>query len=243
MSSFSILKARQSARTAVALSSASVFLVSGCGSSAPQTTAAHRLADRLPRIIGPARHYDVQVDGDPFALGRGRARRVNIEGRDVVMAPGLTMDRLTIEADDVSFDVKNRSLKHIGRVLFTGRLGQRNLDNYIARIKPDPSGLSITLRWDDMEVAVPVDVASLTTTARVSGTLTPALSGSDKLDFVANRGSVGIVPVPARIVNLAIDQVNPVLDLSRLRFPVAMTDAAVDRGSIVLKGTATIDKL
>lgn len=243
MSFFSTCKARAAAQAALVLGTAAVCTLPGCTGSSPQTIAAHKIADRLPRIIGPARRYVVQVDGDPFAIGRGRARRIDIDGRDVVMASGLTMDRLTIEADDVSFDVKSRTLQHVGHVSFMGRLGQRNLDNYIARIKPDPPGLSITLRWDDMEVAVPVEVASLTTTARLSGTLIPSRSGPDKLDFVANKASVGIVPVPAKVVNLALDRLNPVLDLSGRRFPVSVTGADVDRGSIVLRGTASIDAL
>jgi len=228
---------------AIILGSATVCAIAGCGGSSPQTVAAHKIADKLPRIIGPARHYDVQVDGDPFAIGRGRAKKVTIDGRNVAMASGLTMDRLTIEADDVSFDVKSRTLQHIGRVTFMARLGQLNLDKYLARIKPDMPGLSIKLRWDDMEVAVPVEVASLMTTARLSGTLTPSRAGSDKLDFQGNKASVGVVPVPSKIIDLALDSINPVLDLSGIRFPVSITNTSVDRGSIILRGTATIDKL
>jgi hypothetical protein len=243
MSHISILKMRAALLAAAAFDIAAVCTIAGCGSGSPQTIAAHKIADRLPKIIGSARHYDVEVDGDPFALGRGRAKRIVIDGQSVEMASGLTMDRLTIEADDVSFDVKKRTLEHIGRVSFKARLGQINLDKYIARIKPDMPGLSIKLQWDDMDVAVPVKVASITTTARVSGTLSANRSGPDKLDFTADKASIGIVPLPAKLVNIAIDHVNPVLDLSGVRFPISISGAYVDRGSIILRGTATIDKV
>ena len=243
MSRLSTIAMRLAAGAASVLGSAVILAISGCGGSSPQTVAAHKIADRLPRIIGPARHYDVQVDGDPFAIGRGRARKVTIDGRNVVMASGLTMDRLTIEADDVSFDVKSRTLQHIGHVSFMARLGQLNLDKYLSHIKPNLPELSIKLRWDDMEVAAPVEVASLTTTARLSGTLTPSQAGPDKLDFLGNKASVGVVPVPSKIISLALERINPVLNLSGSRFPVSITSAAVDRGSIILRGTATIDKL
>jgi hypothetical protein len=243
MSHISILTLRAAQFASAAFGIAAVCTIAGCGSSSPQTIAAHKIADRLPKIIGPARHYDVAVDGNPFALGRGRARRIVIDGQDVEMASGLTMDRLTIEADDISFDVRKGTLEHIDRVSFKARLGQINLDKYIARIKPDRPGLSIKLQWDDMEVSVPVKVASVTTIARVSGTLTASQSRPDKLDFTVDKASIGIVPLPAKLVNIAIDQVNPVLDLSGVRFPISISGAYVDRGSIILRGTATIDKV
>ena len=63
-----------------------VFALAGCAHPV-QETAAHKIADALPSLLGPAAHYDVQVDGDPFALTRGRARAVHIQGQDVQLAP------------------------------------------------------------------------------------------------------------------------------------------------------------
>lgn len=67
-----------------------------------QETAAHKIADVLPSMLGPAAHHDVQVEGDPFALSRGRARAVHIQGQNVQIAPGITLDTLDAEARDVS---------------------------------------------------------------------------------------------------------------------------------------------
>jgi len=66
----------------------------GCGASSPQTIAAHKISDALPRVLGPARHYDVKVGGDALALARGRARSVHVHGQDVQLTPTLTVDTL-----------------------------------------------------------------------------------------------------------------------------------------------------
>ena len=71
-----------------------VLLVAGCQSA--QTTAAHKIADALPRSLGPAAHYDVQVEGDTGSLTRGRARRIHIIGEQVQIAPDTTLDTLEI---------------------------------------------------------------------------------------------------------------------------------------------------
>lgn len=225
---------------AIALSGS---LTAGCIGSSPRTTAAHKIADALPRIVGPAKHYDVSVDGNAFSLSRGRAKSVHIEGDDVQVSPEMTMDHMTIDARDVSFDRKQHRIDHVGNVAFTATLGQRHLDNYIRQMKSSYPGLEVALRWNDMEASVPVSIKSFTTTARLSGTLTPSPSSSTQLEFVGEDASIGIVPIPHKIVELALERLNPTLDLSGLRFPVAVKGASIDRGKIVIRGTADIARL
>jgi len=205
--------------------------------------AAHKIADALPRIVGPAKHYDVNVSGNPFSLSRGRAKRVHIEGEDVQLSPTVTMDHMSIDANDVTFDMKQHRIDHVESVAFVATLGQRHLDNYIEQMKSSYPGLEVALRWNDMEASVPVSIKSYTTTARLSGTLTPSPSSSTQLEFVGKDASIGIVPIPHKIVELALERLNPTLDLSGLRFPVTVTGAMIDRGKIVVRGTADIAKL
>ena len=216
--------------------------VCGCGHPV-QETAAHKIADALPSVLGPAAHYDVQVDGDPFALTRGRARAVHIEGQDVQLAPAVTLDTLGIDAQDVSFDTQTRRLSHIGTTAFTASLGQANLSRYLARSKPLLPGLVITLLPDAVEARVPVDVLKLHTTAALSGSFQPDTNDPSRLDFVAQSAQVGSVPLPASLVNLAANELNPVLDLSGLKVPLTVTDARVTNAHLVLSGTARLDGL
>ncbi len=218
--------------------------IAACGCGHPvQETAAHKIADALPSVLGPAAHYDVQVDGDPFALTRGRARAVHIEGQDVQLAPQVTLDTLTLDAQDVSFNTQTRRLSHIGTTAFTASLGQANLSRYLARSKPLLPGLVITLLPDAVEAQVPVDVLKLHTTAVLSGLFRPDMDDPSQLDFVAQNAQVGGVPLPASLINLAVNELNPVLDLSGLKAPLTVTDARVTNSQLVLSGTARLDGL
>ena len=219
-----------------------VLSAAGCGHPV-QETAAHKIADVLPSVLGPAAHYDVQVDGNPFALARGRARAVHIQGQQVQLSPDVTLDTLTADARDVSFDVKTRRLTHVGDTAFTASLGQAKMDRYLAQSKPLLPGLVVTLLPDAVQARVPVSVLKLNTTAVLSGTFQADAADPRRLDFIASRAQVGEVPLPVGIVNLAVSLLNPVLDLSDLKVPLTITDARVVNSRLVLSGSARLNGL
>lgn len=217
-------------------------LTAGCGNPV-QETAAHKIADALPRVLGPAAHYDVQVNGDPFALTRGRARAVHIQGEGVQLSPTLTLDTLDINAKDIAFDPKNRKLTHIGETTFTASLGQTNLDRCLAASKPLLPGLVVTLLPDKVEAHVPVTFLGLQTTAALAGSFRPNADDPSKLDFMTSGAQLGSVPLPAGLINLATESVNPVIDLSGLKAPLTVTDSSVTDSRIILSGTASLQDL
>ena len=219
-----------------------LVLVTGCGHPV-QETAAHKIADLLPSVLGPAAHYDVQVDGDPFALARGRARAVHIEGQDVQLSPRLTVDTLDADVRDVSFDVGTHKLSHLGSTAFTASLSQAHLGKYLAQSKPRLPYLVVTILPDAVEARVPIEVLKLQTTAVLVGSFQPDADDPSKLDFAATGAQIGVVPLPAGLVNLALDSLNPVLDLSGLKAPLSVTEAHVVESRLVISGTARLDGL
>lgn len=214
----------------------------GCGHPV-QETAAHKIADALPSALGPAAHYDVQVDGNPFALARGRARGVHIQGQDVQVSPHLTLDTLNADAEDVSFDTETRRLSHVGVTRFTATIGQEHLTAYLAQSKPLLPGLVVTLRDSAVEARVPVAFLGLHTTAALAGTFVPNAADPSRLDFVTRGAQVGSVPLPAGLVNLAVDTLNPVISLTGLKAPLTITRSGVEHGRLMLQGTADLNGL
>ncbi len=216
--------------------------LTGCGHPV-QETAAHKIADALPSLLGPAAHYDVQVDGDPFALSRGRAHAVHIQGQTVQLSQALTLDTLTVDVGDISFSQETRRLDHVGRADFTAALSQEHLTAYLAHSKPLLPGLVVALRPDDVQARVPVKFLGLETTAALSGTFKPDAAEPSKLDFVTDGAQVGILPLPAGLVNLAVDQLNPVLSLSGLKAPLSITGVRIVNSQLTLQGTADLSGL
>ena len=213
--------------------------LAGCQSA--QTTAAHKIADALPRSIGPAAHYDVQVEGDTLALTRGRARRIHVVGQEVQVAPDTTLDVLDIDAHDVSFDTDAKKINKVGRAAFRGTVGQQNLTQYLAHRRPLVAGLSVRLQAQDVLAEAPVSVAGLHTTAKISGSLAPDPAQPDHLNFVADAASLGRLPIPAGLVNYALNEINPVFDLSHVTVPITLERASVLNNQIVLQGTANLN--
>jgi len=219
-----------------------LLCVTGCGHPV-QETAAHKIADRLPSVLGPALHYDVQVDADPFALARGRARTVHVQGVNVQLSQTLTLDTLTADVSDVSFDTKTQKLSHLGQTAFTASLSQDNLSRYLAQSRVRLPGLEVTLLPDTVEARVPVSALGFQTIAALSGSLRPNSDNPQRLDFVATGAQVGPVPVPAALVNLALDALNPLIDLATLKAPLTVTNAKVSDSKLVLSGTANLSGL
>lgn len=229
-------------RNPFGLFAAAGWLLAGCGHPA-QETAAHKIADVLPSVLGPAAHYDVQVDGDPFALSRGRARAVHIQGQDVQVAPNITLDTLYANARDVSFSRETRRLEHIGQTDFTATMGQEHLTAYLARAKPLLPGLVVSLGESDVQARVPITVLGVQTTAALTGTLSPSETQPGKLDFATNGVHVGMVPLPVPLVNLALGLLNPLVDLSHLRVPLNVAHVSVAHSKLMLDGTADLNGL
>jgi len=220
-----------------------VLGVCGCGSLSPQTVAAHKIADALPGILGPAARYDVRVQGDALALTRGRARNVHVEGRDVQMTPNITVDTLTFDAPDVSFDTKAKRLQKVGRVAFVGTMGQAHLEAYLSHVKMNKmlQGLRVTLRPGDVQVQLPLVAGPIHTTATVYGSPAPNARDAKSIDFIVDKARLGFLPLPAGLVNRALADLNPIVDLSAVRVPLSVQSTSVEGGKLVLRGTAQIE--
>lgn len=217
--------------------------LNGCGSLSPQTVAAHKISDALPQILGPAAHYAVRVQGDTMALTRGRARNVHVEGRDVQLSPTLTVDTLTFDAQDVSFDTKAKNLQKVGQVAFVGTMGQAHLDSYLGNVKMSKmlQGLRVTLRPSDVQAQVPVSAGPIHTTVTVYGNPAPNGQNAQSINFVVDKARLAFLPVPAFLFNQALKEVNPIVDLSAVRVPISVQSTSVEDGNLVLRGTAKLE--
>ncbi len=215
------------------------LLLFGCGAS-PRRLAAGKIADALPAALGPADHYAVRVDGGPLDLARGRARHVHVDGKQVQVTSSIRLDALTLDAHGVQFDTKAKHLERADSADAVAVMGQENLTAYLQKAKPKLTGLKVTLRKRDAEGQIPITVLGLSTTVTLTGIPTVSASGADKLDFTATEASIGRIPVPAAAVNLALRQINPLLDLSTLRYPLAVRQASIESGHIVVRGTVDL---
>ena len=216
------------------------MITAGCIGGDPNAIASRKIADALPDVIGPAKHYDVSVDGNAMSLSRGHASRVQIDGQDVQVSPSLVMNTLHVDAHDMALDTKTRKVEHAGSVEFNAAIGQLNLDRYLASSKSTLSGLTVKIRWTDLEASVPVSAVGISATVVVDGTLAPSSVGADKLDFIPEGADVGVVPIPHKLLEIAMNRINPVVDLSGMKFPVTVESAGAQNGRLMVVGSTTL---
>lgn len=219
-----------------------VLFLAGCSSLSPNRKAERKIADALPTVIGPAKSYSVKVDGDAFALARGRARRITVRGEDVQATPNVTLSALDFTARNVRFDAKARRIEGADFVDFTGTMSQGDLNQYLARSHAHP-GMALTLRNKDISLAMPISVGPVHTTVTVIGRVAPTSPGADTINFIADAAHLSILPIPAFLVNRELASVNPVVDLSRFKIPIALNATDVRNKTLVITGTADLTSL
>ena len=220
----------------------------GCARVA-ESKAETAVNDLLPSFLGPADKYTTRVRGRSVgAVMRGRLESVHIEGQNVRLQDGMTIDRLQMDFEAISLDAKSRKLTHVGSATFTARIGTANLNRYVTVKCPTLAGLLITLGEGKATIeARPAMLASFGIDAlkipiAVEGRLVPSDNGT-KLDFVPDGAHVSVLPIPRAVIDYLARTLNPAVDLSVLPIPIQIQSAQIKPDGVYLEGIAPPDDL
>lgn len=221
-----------------------LWLLMGCDRPVNRSAEGH-IRRALPDIIGPARKYDVRVDGSWNRTINGRLSRVAIDGYDVQIANGLVFDHLHLDLKDVSVDTGQKRVKDVREVRFTVTVGKANIDEYLAgeaaeddtirrtRITLNP-GNSVTLSAERVVLGVGVPFS-------LTGPL--QIAGPQRIELDARRLTFIGIPIWGPPLNFLKTRFETGVDLSNLPFPVQLTDVRTETGQLILSGTADITSL
>ncbi len=210
-------------------------LVIGCSSGVVRPKIEDGIKAALPDYIGPAKNYDVTVAGDELAMVQGKLAKLIIEGQEVKAAPDLVIAKLWVEMRDVRFNTSNRTLKSVDSTDIRATIAEGAINHYIEESRGS-SDLSVALLPDKILVHFKPTVAGYGVPLAVSGKA--EIVGGDKVNFIADSASLGRLPVPAYVVNKGLDLLNPVIDLSVMKFPVTLKEIHIVKGSTEVKGSA-----
>jgi len=210
--------------------------IAGCSGGIIRPKVEKGIARSLPEYIGPAEQYTVKASGPTTAMLHGRIQHLRIEGVQVEIADDMVLDRLVVDMDDVSVDPETRVLQSVGNAIFTAEMTQESVNRYVKAVRPDVQELKIELEVGKVVVGARPTVMGIGPRLQIGGR--PEIVNRNKVNFVADSASLSILPVPALIVNKLLDSVNPVLDLSETRFPVALTAVKVRKGTVEIAGRA-----
>ena len=210
-------------------------LLSGCAGGLVRSQVEKGIRGSLPEYIGPAKHYSVHTDGSEASMLKGKIGRIEIEGEEVQVDPNLVVQHLYVDMREVRCDVDTRALKTVGSTTIEAVIAEDAVNRYIERTRQDLN-LTVTLEPGKILVKFVPTVAGVGVPISVSGTL--AVAGEDKVNFAADSASLGRMPVPAYVVNKVLNRMNPVLDMSQMRFPVILREIVLLKGAAEVKGSA-----
>lgn len=209
-----------------------------------EKTAEKIIKERLPIVLGSAKSYDVRVESASMGAGmRGRLRHVSVFGRGVSLTNGMTLDRVLIEASDVSVDRKSATIDAIRTSTMDAYLDAREVEAIIRKRRPDLPPVNLTVVGDTLQVrTVPRVLGYPTITVAIDGSLVVAKSGRE-LHFQPKTARLGVVPIPDSVVGYVSDIVNPVAEMTAFPVPMLARSVSLDGGFIRIGAELTVDEL
>ena len=212
-------------------------LLASCGTYVGQRVESVIL-EALPRVVGPANHYDATVRGASADLSH--FEQVRAVGVGVRRPRTPVLERIELVLSDVAVDRQARQITSIGDANVTVTLNASDLAAYLGE-----------QRW----IAEPVVRVEAPATVIVSGRLKlpgaemlPVLSGEFRGALVA-RGSqlllnvqslrLGDREAPAFARSLIEQAINPLFDVANYAVPSRVDRATVESNAIVVSASGS----
>ncbi len=205
-------------------------LISGCS---PTRIVEGRIAEALPRAVGPAEAWDVTVQG----LRPRGAERVVAVGTGVRPAGAPVLERLELVLTDVTSD--GRRLTGAATARATATLATSALAEAVAAegvlasptlVLREPDGLAVRGRPVYEGFTLPIAEVA------VEGRLVAGADGTVRLDV--ERVRAGGLPLPGAVEREIEARVNPVADLRRTRARLRVTAVRVEGTRLVVEADA-----
>jgi len=219
------------------------LFITGCGGML-NSKVENAIRDALPGYIGPAKSYDVKVSGSPFEMMKGHLRSLHVQGTDVrvdgLLHHGANTDpilisQLTLDAKNIRVDINKKKIRKVEDACVQGEISEEAVNAYL-HYSESRRNISVKLLNNKIVGEMTVDVMGLKMTASMDGRA--VVEDGTKISFVPDSASFASVPVPKALVERLLKSANPILDLSRLSFPVHIERVTINQGSLTFSGHA-----
>lgn len=211
-------------------------LIAGCGGGGLIRPRVEKgIKNALPQYIGPAKEYTVRADGSTTDMLNGLIGQLHIEGTDVQIDPNLLLSNLWVDMIEVRYNT-SREVTSVKETKLGATVSESVVNKYIELSRKGEDNLSVEFEPGKVLVKFVPNVAGVNIAVTVSGK--PEIVGGNKVNFVADSGSVARVPMPAYLVNKILDRMNPILDMSVLKFPVSLSKITINAKSVLVEGSA-----
>ena len=216
------------------------LLLTGCATLL-DTRVEQLIAAELPRVVGAAARYDVNVDGARETGELIDIRRVRIAGERVERSGSPVLERIDVTMTDLVVDRKEKRLQSLGTADAIALLlpadiaafldARPGLDNVQVALFP-PSEISIETRFAIAGFALPRSAGS-----RIRGRLI-ASDGRLIMEIIDLRvAGFPVGTIPSIVVEKLI---NPLVDLSAMPAPARVTSVQVMPDAVLLQASSSL---
>ena len=210
---------------------ATALSLSGCS---PANLVAQGIERELPKYIGPADHYDVQITG--LDLSDNSAESVLAIGERVRPEGAPVIDQLMLRLEGVQYDKAADKLSQVGSARLNAIIKTADLVTFLEAYRNvrsanvvlrSPNSATLSIRPQLGDFALPAGI-----TVEVSGQL---VGQGTQLTFEVNKVTAAGIDVSSMTASRLSDLINPLADLRGLPIEVNITDVRVAGDTIGLE--------
>ena len=196
------------------------------------------IAQALPRLLGPARRYDVSVEGANAAADR--FARVRVAGQRIQRPGQPAIDALEVELSDVTIDRERKALVAVGNAEARVRLQAVDVAQHL-----------VQRGWVDKASVrfLPPDGVVVSGRPRIAGLMLPPGATAEFRGHLFARGAqlrlgidalrLGPVQAPPLALSVIEQIVNPLFDASGYAVPARIDAIEVQGDALAVRASGT----
>lgn len=190
------------------------------------------LLDALPKVLGPAARYEVDVQGS--TLGASHFDVVHVRGYRIQRESSPVIDAMTIDLQDVDIDRAAKTFTSIGQAVGSVTVTASDLDAYLSQ---HPRFASVTVAFQAPDAVAMVGNLKVPGTAsdalqvRFDGRLVPSGSRLNLAIGDIQAGSLRALPVVRGVLESIV---NPLFDLSAYAVPATIDRIVSEPGTLTI---------
>lgn len=215
-----------------------MLLLVGAGCTRPFGRIEDSIEARLPEVIGPADDYDVRISRSIGRTLRGTVGWLEIDGRNVRPNGMVNLDRVAVRLEGVQVDHRRRRVREIEEAQVQVRVSAASIDSYLQSRNSELAEVNVEFLPNRLRLTIPPSLAESEGPLVIEGR--PVLAGPDTVNWEASRIATLRDAVPEEGLRKLEEILNPIVDLSRMRFPVELTRVSVTPDGLTVAGRASL---
>lgn len=229
----STLRPGMAALTTAALA-AVCLMIGGCGDPV-RNSVEHRIEDALPKLIGPAKSYEVKVYGSQMAMLKGRLRTTHIVGREVRFHSGITVEELVVESHGIEIDRHRQQISRVEGTSYKATIAQDVLNKHLRGNYRHVPSLKAVLAQGLITVSAAPELKGLP--VQISADADLKVKDKRYLILDLKKISVGGIGTPGFAREYLETKINPVFDSASLGYDAKLDRVQIDSNRLTLEGT------